>query len=69
MQILQNIHLKQAEQMRQYQALQNPFMGQVMANLGANPANPVLDQHNSLQIQVKSESIHQFSFDLNFWKI
>ena len=37
--------------MRQYQALQNPFMGQVMANLGANPANPQLDQTNRSQIQ------------------
>ena len=48
MQIPQNIHLKKAEQMCQYEALQNPFMGQVMANLGVKPANPVLDQTNRL---------------------
>ena len=43
--------------MRQYQALQNPFMGQVMANLGANPTFPVLDQPHRLQIQTK-EGVH-----------
>ena len=58
MQIPQNIHLKKAEQMCQYEALQNPFMGQVMANLGVNPADPVLDQTNRLQNQAKSKCIH-----------
>ena len=40
--------------MRQYPALQDPFMDQVMANLGGNATDPVLDQPHSLQIQNKA---------------